>query len=348
MRQDCVSDGVEHADIDIVEGCGLPPLDWDAVQLPASLLVFFLVFYGSNCYNRFYQLWALCIELMRLVLEFVARINLVFPGHAKITCKWRAARCMLASLAMLFNMLGGDLAESDPFRGMGVDEGEYNAFVRLQLLSRKEVDQLKKYKGVKCVIPVKWALLTIKSNMNFATRDDLHSKYYDTLEDLACEFQSRCYTVILLLQQPVPFAYFHVLKLQMLVVLLLLGYSLVNVFEGHWYFSALAYVVVAFTMLGLQEIAVAMSDPFGDDDSDFDTTKLVEHAYNNVLEYFSEDSDINDGGDTMLVFRRKKRFASFGVDIHGDPLDADTTSEAVPGALLGKDALKSDDPRFVA
>ena len=84
------------------------------------------------------------------------------------------------------------------------------------------------YKGVKCVIPVKWALLAMKDSMDFKSRGDLTSKYYDNLEELTCEFQSRCYSIILVLQQPVPFAYFHVLKLQMLIVLSLVAYALVR------------------------------------------------------------------------------------------------------------------------
>ena len=97
---------------------------------------------------------------------------------------------------------------------------------------------------------------------------------------------------------------------------------------GHWYFLLLSYIIVCFTMIGLQEIAVAMSDPFGDDDTDFDTTRLLEKCYNNVLEYYTEQHLVDDAtadqpaSDSHLVFRRNKRFASFGVDIHGDTSDS--------------------------
>ena len=69
----------------------------------------------------------------------------------------------------------------------------------------------------------------------------------------------------------------------------------------------------------------------------------MEHAYNNVLEYFSEEVDVNDGSDAELVFRRKKRFASFGIDIHGEG----TEGAEEEGKLLGAIA-KSDDPSFSA
>ena len=226
----CRARGIVHGGEE--EGCRLPSLDWDAVQLPAGLLVFFLVFYGDSCYYRFFQLWAHVVELVRLLLEFVARVNLLYPDDRKIAVKWRTARYLLASLAMLFDMLGGDLDAGDPFEGGGVDDREYGAFMRLKLLSTTEVAALKKYRGVKCVIPVKWALLCMKDSMDFKSRGDVASKYYDNLEDMTCEFQSRCHSIILLLQQPVPFAYFHILKMQMIIVLLLVCYALVNVFDG--------------------------------------------------------------------------------------------------------------------
>ena len=52
-------------------------------------------------------------------------------------------------------------------------------------------------------------------------------------------------------------------------------------------------------MIGLQEIAVSMADPFGDDAADFDTTGLVESAYNNVIDYLSESFDVNGGSDKV-------------------------------------------------
>ena len=44
-----------------------------------------------------------------------------------------------------------------------------------------------------------------------------------------------------------------------------------------------------------------MSEPFGDDETDFDTTALVESAYNNVIDYLSEDFAIDGGGDAKLI-----------------------------------------------
>ena len=41
-------------------------------------------------------------------------------------------------------------------------------------------------------------------------------------------------------------------------------------------------------LLGLQEIAVSMSDPFGRDYDDFDTEQICLNAYGNAVEYLRE------------------------------------------------------------
>jgi len=325
MHRLCLNEGIQGGS---EAGCRLSPLDWNAVSLPASLLIFFLVFYGSNCYDRFFQLWYQCIDLVYLTLEWAARINIMFPGaknHVEI--KWKASRLMIAAVAMLFNMLGGDVVEDDPFDGKGVDPQEYVAFTRMQLLTHDEVIALKLYKGVKCVVPVKWALKSLQVGFEISSRQDVQSKYNDIFEDLASAFQVKCYNIIMTLQQPVPFAYYHVLKLQMVGVLLLLSYSFVTVFEGMWPLTLAAYTIMMMVMIGLQEIAIAMSDPFGEDDSDFNTTKLVEDIYNNIVVFLREDyrvehmskhdKHLTNPLQSALEGKRVPRFTDLRVDIHG-------------------------------
>ena len=96
-----------------------------------------------------------------------------------------------------------------------------------------------------------------------------------------------------------------------IVVLLMIGYSLIGIFHGEWSTTLIAFAVTCFTMIGLQEIAVSMADPFGDDATDFDTTGLVESAYNNVIDYLCEDFDVNGGSDKVRAARRRGSLAAW-------------------------------------
>ena len=51
----------------------------------------------------------------------------------------------------------------------------------------------------------------------------------------------------------------------------------------HWSLTFVIYLVICTSFIGLKEVAVAMADPFGDDDIDFDTEKMLAAAYNNAV-----------------------------------------------------------------
>jgi hypothetical protein len=71
------------------------------------------------------------------------------------------------------------------------------------------------------------------------------------------------------------------------LVNLLISYAFLNIFVDEWWVSVVTYAVVAGMLLGLQEIAVSMSNPFGDDSTDFDTRTLCADAYSNAIAYLA-------------------------------------------------------------
>mmetsp|Transcript_34094 Transcript_34094/g.100196 ORF Transcript_34094/g.100196 Transcript_34094/m.100196 type:complete len:158 (+) Transcript_34094:62-535(+) len=76
----------------------------------------------------------------------------------------------------------------------------------------------------------------------------------------------------------------------LIVTLGLVGYALIGLLGGNPAFTLLCFCIFAVIELGLQEIAAAMSDPFGDDDIDFDTEGLLSSAYNNAISYLIDDA----------------------------------------------------------
>ena len=55
------------------------------------------------------------------------------------------------------------------------------------------------------------------------------------------------------------------------------------------------YVVICVMFLGLKDVAVQMSDPFGDDDVDFDLEPMLSGAYKNAVALL-RDERAPDGG----------------------------------------------------
>lgn len=291
-------------------GNGIPALSWDVVALPSSLLVFFLVFYGGNCYTRFYQLWNEISELFSLIVQWVSHLSVVFDGmpNAK-ELQWRASRLMLAAMQLLFATLNdsGEDEEDDPshggaFGGGGVGEHEVIALTKLNLLTLEESERIRRFHGFKPLLPIKWALKHVQTGIEYKRKHaTVNSDEFEIFQTVAYTFQRKTTTIVQLLQQPVPLPYFHVLKIQMVIVLILIGYSLVDLFVDEWLFSLITYMIVSGTLIGLQEIAVSMSDPFGDDKTDFDTHKLMNDAYNNAVAYLVEEHYENEKSEAYMV-----------------------------------------------
>jgi len=95
----------------------------------------------------------------------------------------------------------------------------------------------------------------------------------------------------------------------LVVVLSITGYSLLGLLEGlafaegatahlmRYIFTMAIYAVFLFVYIALREIAIAMSDPFGDDDLDFDTNTIVGAMYDNSLALLKDTTDIASSWD---------------------------------------------------
>lgn len=112
---------------------------------------------------------------------------------------------------------------------------------------------------------------------------------YGTFQETAFELCKQADVIRAMLAQPVPFAYFHVLKLMLALVLLLIGYAMVGVMGEIPIASLCTYTLLCLVMLGLNEIAIAMADPFGDDATDFDTDEFLRIAYGNAVAFLRDD-----------------------------------------------------------
>ena len=162
------------------------------------------------------------------------------------------------------------------------------------------------------------------------------ARNYEAMQQIAADFQQRSLMMVSLLQQPVPLAYYQILKLMQVAVNLLISYAFVHIFEDEWYVSVVTYTVVAGMLLGLQEIAVSMSNPFGDDATDFDTRALCEDAYNNAVAYLKM---------SARVIERKGHGSEEGLRnpllMKAAPIEPTTPSGRKSGSY---DLLLDDDP----
>jgi len=138
-------------------------------------------------------------------------------------------------------------------------------------------------------LPVIWALAEVDEGLKADLAAKSHDKLgenlratqtLDAFRELGFAFRGHCGQITNWLKEPVPLPYFCFLYLLLLIDLVLLSLGLVSLDFGRA-LTLLSFLAVLVTFLGLKNVAVAMSDPFGDDYSDFNIEGMLSTAVKN-------------------------------------------------------------------
>jgi predicted membrane chloride channel (bestrophin family) len=267
--------------------CTQLPYSLAVISLP--LLFFFIVFYNNNSYSRFYTLYGHTVGLGANTMEWTALVKL----HSDPTDRagqWNAVRLLLAGMNILYYSLFGP----------GLDDGEWARIMERNLLSHEEVWRLKSYEGFKPFLAVCWALEEAQKLVNNKSKAD-KSMHYDLgqsiraehihsqFREVAFSFRGHCGQIVNLLKQPVPFPYFHLLNIMLLVQLLLLAYAIACTPGNKPYFSIPIMVLVSIVLIGMRGLAVQLSNPFGEDSVDFEIESFMKGAYTNAVAHLKSE-----------------------------------------------------------
>lgn len=136
----------------------LPPLNWKASAMVASLLTFFLVFYGGQCYTRYFQFYGSCVGLAAALGDWAYLVRAHFDAFSPAV-KWNLLRLMLAALEIQFASLHG----CDSAGAKGLTEAEWSVIGQHGLLGGEELARVQRYRGAKAFLPAVWALGEVRS-----------------------------------------------------------------------------------------------------------------------------------------------------------------------------------------
>jgi ion channel-forming bestrophin family protein len=90
-----------------------------------------------------------------------------------------------------------------------------------------------------------------------------------------------------IVRTPLPFAYVVHLRRVLLIYLCTLPLTLVNLF-GWW--TIVVVLLIAYVLMGIEEIGVEIEDPFGADDNDLPLGQISENIENNVAAFLPKGS----------------------------------------------------------
>ena len=235
----------------------LPQISWSAVSTLTALLTLFIVFFGTQAYDRLRHFYLQCVGLSGIVMNWTTLVRNNVPRYDDDDGKlhWQLVRLLLASQQVLFFTIEASSS------GRTIDQTESSLLIDGGLLQQIELDRLKAYKGYTPYLPLVWALRELHAALvahGGGTLDHELVALEGEFRQLAFDFRGCCGQISNWLVQPVPFPYFQMLTLLLLTDLLAISYGLV-LLRFNTGLTALIYVIIITMFLGLKGVAVQMA-----------------------------------------------------------------------------------------
>ena len=142
----------------------------DVSAVSTKFLIFFLVYYGGNCYKRYYDMYNACMSMAGDVQCWVGLARVYFPT-ATPDILWNLSRHMVASVYFLYFELGGLASDG----GRVITEAEWSVLFRSSLISQSERKVLEKYRGSRFFLMQSWALRLAADQMSKPDKASRHT-----------------------------------------------------------------------------------------------------------------------------------------------------------------------------
>jgi len=280
--------------------------EYDLAQLLGpvfSVAIFTVVFYNSQCYQRYLELYAGCMDVDTEVKSLVAELLASFGfdhslrGHIVQCTKYIIASSFFLHISMTPRL----------------KEEEWRLFIEKGLLRQKEVDAVRSFPGHTTLLLHYWAQRVASATMakpatkgryTAPERAAMTTRIYGHVNRLS----SACRKVTNTLNLPIPFAYFHLLQILILLSVGCHGFLcclLIGKVGGDTRaVGMLPIALLAFAMLALRHLAGELSNPFGENGVDFPSYDFMRHIQDHCVALLRVDTyhDPLEGIDSVEDF----------------------------------------------
>jgi len=173
-----------------------------------------------------------------------------------------------------------------------VTESEWQVLLQTGLISSEEKKKLAEYRGFKPFLLQVWALRALGDHVTEWEKNEKPqyggAASLAPFQQQALTLRSNCAEIVNTMTQPIPFPYYHTLTLMLSLNLLLIAYSMI---EFETVMTIPCFFIIVLVCLGLKETAVALADPFGGDDVDFETEVYMANMLANTKAMISPSAD---------------------------------------------------------
>jgi predicted membrane chloride channel (bestrophin family) len=243
-------------------------------EVTGSLMTFFVVFYNGSVfsrYNRFY-------DLTKGLGESTLRVIMILSREMKDTkMKRKLTKMVLAScFIFFFERTPSDEDDSN------MSQAEWDQLVSMGLLDVKQEMRLKMHcerlgmNAMPSLMLLSWSMKLYRLGCNYHLQ--LERTYWDVRRNQE--------DVVEMLEMPMPWQYFHIMNMMLMMNLMLWAYSFALQLS---HFATLIFVFVTAIFMGIRELSVALADPYGDDAADFPLNDWMNTLYVRAVELCEDD-----------------------------------------------------------
>eukprot|EP00927_Polykrikos_kofoidii_P061070 TRINITY_DN55964_c0_g1_i1.p1 TRINITY_DN55964_c0_g1~~TRINITY_DN55964_c0_g1_i1.p1 ORF type:complete len:777 (+),score=119.75 TRINITY_DN55964_c0_g1_i1:197-2527(+) len=294
---------------DTVDPSDLPVLPWKTTTMIQFFMTCFIIFYTQRCFTRFMKLYVMCTSLLDSVLLFVFELSVSFGSPKLERHRTLATKYVLSATYIVFMS----------FTGGHPSRTEWKELVHKGHLTNQEMDVLSEYPGNVTFVLFNWAMQIAQQALSIeeifwhrpeefgGTRQQQISHPYNRLDAHVISFLATAEEIGHLVAQPIPFQYYHLMILVLVMNFFLMGYLLALL---KMLATIPMFAVFLLVFLGLGELATQLADPFGRDEVDFPVPQFLNYAFDNaicLLEAFNR-------MDKQALFASVKKARGFTTD----------------------------------
>jgi predicted membrane chloride channel (bestrophin family) len=265
-------------------------LPWGLTSATGSLMTFFVCFYNKHVFERYNTVYDLTKFMEECILQMVSNLR-VSTSDREVQRK--VAKLLLVSCFMFYYERTGG-TEEDAKEGCKISKHEYAQLHKIDLLDPLEIKSLerfcKRYRedSMPSLLLMQWCMqLMRRATPEPTTRDDLLIGFDDKMYELRDAMSD----VTNIMDLPMPFQYFHIMNMMLVLNLVLWAYAL-GCQDSFW--APIIYMFVQMMFQGIRELSTALSDPFGDDEVDFDINSWMKSLYTRILGLLEDQYDLDE------------------------------------------------------
>mmetsp|Transcript_18164 Transcript_18164/g.38839 ORF Transcript_18164/g.38839 Transcript_18164/m.38839 type:complete len:381 (+) Transcript_18164:239-1381(+) len=254
-------------------------IDWKIISVITSMTTFFEVFYTNNVFSRYVRLYTWTRQIIGALPNFAFDMR-IHAGDTNQPMVRLACRYFIASTFLFFYSLNGEISEP-----------EWTNLTRNKLIFPEEVEVLSKFeKQHVSAIVLHWAGRVVRETV---LQVKAPNNIIKGLIDRLVRARENEQVIQDTLRLPMPFQYFHLLNMMVVVNLLLWAYGMG---VTHSIFAPVGFFFAELIFCGMMELAGQMSDPFGYDEVDFPLHHWLANALWDASVILEYDYDIGKGG----------------------------------------------------